>query len=65
MVEYSLIMATVVVGFAVASRLGVSSAFVNRLNDAQQNYSVIIPEDLSELQDSLKQDRFNREITLH
>jgi hypothetical protein len=65
MVEYALIMATVVVGFAVASRIGASSAFVQRLNEAQSNYSVLIPENLDDLQDTVKQDRFNREITLH
>ena len=65
MLEYALIMATVVVGFAVASRIGASSAFVQRLNEAQSNYSVIIPENLADLQDSLKKDRFNKEITLH
>ena len=65
MVEYALIMATVVVGFAVASRIGASNAFVQRLNEAQSNYSVLIPENLDDLQDTVKQDRFNREITLH
>jgi len=64
MVEYSLILATVVIAFAVAGQLGLSSAFVQRLNDSQENYQVLLPDSVSDLAPD-KIDKINTELTLH
>lgn len=48
MLEYSLISATVVMAFALASQMGVSDAFLKTINQAQTTYNIqLLPEELS------------------
>lgn len=64
MAEYALIMATVVAGFAVAAQTGVYGGIVDAIQQVGGNYNVFIPTNLDDLQDSLKRDDFNKQITL-
>ena len=46
MIEYSLIIATVTIAFAVAGRLGVSDVFIKNLETADQTYNIPVPDNL-------------------
>jgi hypothetical protein len=64
MLEYALISATVVVGFAVAGKLGVSDAFLKNLSQADSTYNIVLPSDLDLGQIADSADSFNAQISL-
>jgi len=65
MLEYALISATVVMGFAAASQMGASDAFLRTINDAQTTYNIqLLPDELSP-EAILKQTKtFNQQLPL-
>ena len=64
MLEYSLIMVTVVVSFAVATDLGIPKSLVQRLNETRDAYSVQLPEHFSANEIGHQAQQFNDQIQL-
>jgi hypothetical protein len=64
MLEYSLIMATVVVAFAVASDIGIPRSITQRLSETQDAYSVKLPEHFSANEIGQQAQKFNDQISL-
>jgi hypothetical protein len=64
MLEYSLIMATVVMSFAVASDLGIPKSIVQRLSETQDAYSIKFPEKFTPAEIGKRAQQFNDQISL-
>ena len=69
MLEYALISATVVAGFAVALQLGFSDVFIHKMDDASQVWNIEIPTNFNNAADLVQKmgisiSDFNRYISL-
>ena len=64
MLEYALIMGTVVLSFAVASDIGIPKAIAQRLSETQDAYNVRLPEHFSAKEIGTQAQKFNDQISL-
>jgi hypothetical protein len=64
MIEYALIMATVVMSFALASNIGVTKSVAARLSENQEAYSIRLPDKFTAAEIGKRAQQFNDQISL-